>query len=193
MVAPGGQAAVAWEARRGKMATVSAAFGQAGGAWAPATALSSPVWHAAPTGLTLTGGGVPRVFWLEFDRGDGLRAATLAPAKLDTTPPKVIARLPNHLPPTRTGRLAVAVRVRCSEACDARLTATAGKVDGGRASRAIAPRKVVTLRLPSVPELTRELRRHPRSRRVHLELLVTDRAGNVVRQRRTLRVRAARR
>jgi hypothetical protein len=171
------------------MAAVSAASGQAGGAWAPETALSSPAWHAFPTGLTLTAGGVPRVFWIEFDRGDGLRAATLAPAKLDTTPPMVIARLPKRVAPTRTGRLAVTVRVRCSEACDARLTATAGKVDGGRASRAIAPGKVATLRLPSEPEFRSELRRHPRSRRVHLELLVSDRAGNVVRQRRTVRVR----
>jgi hypothetical protein len=188
-VAPGGKAAVAWGARRGKMAAVSAASGQAGGAWAPATPLSSPVWHAFPTGLTLTAGGVPRVFWIEFDRGDGLRAATLAPAKLDTTPPVVIARLPKRVAPARTGRLAVTVRVRCSEECDARLTATAGKVDGGRASRAIAPGKVATLRLPSEPEFTRELRLHPRSRRVHLQLLVTDRAGNVVRQRRTVGVR----
>jgi hypothetical protein len=129
------------------------------------------------------------VFWIEADRGDALRAATLAPAKLDTTPPRVIARLPKRVAPTRTGRLAVTVRVRCSEACDARLTATAGKLDSERASRAIPRGKVATLRLPSDPEFRRELRLHPRSRRVHVELLVADRAGNVVRQRRTMRVR----
>jgi hypothetical protein len=70
------------------------------------------------------------------------------------------------------------------------LTATAGKVDGGRASRAIAAGEVATLRLPSEPELRRALRLHPRSRRVRLELLVTDRAGNLVRRRQTVRVRA---
>jgi hypothetical protein len=46
--------------------------------------------------MTLTAAGVQRVFWIEFDRGDGLRAATLAPAKLDTTPPVVIAHLPKR-------------------------------------------------------------------------------------------------
>jgi hypothetical protein len=189
VVAPGGLAAVAWSAQRGKVAAVSAASGQAGGAWEPASALSSQAWNAYLRGLTLTAGGVPRVFWIEHERADGLRAATLAPAKLDATPPMVIAHLPKRVPPTRTGRLAVTVRVRCSEACDARLTATVGKIDGGHASRAIAPGKAATLRLPNAPELTRELRLHPGSRRVHLELLVTDRAGNVVRQRRTVRVR----
>jgi hypothetical protein len=190
-VAPGGQATVAWGARRGKMAAVSAASGRAGGAWAPATALSSPAWHAFPSAVTLTAAGVPRVFWIERDRGDALRAATLAPAKTDTTPPTVITRLPTRVAPTRTGRLAVTVRVRCSEACDARLSATAGKVNSGHVSRAITPGRVATLRLPNEPEFRRELRVRPHSRRVHLELLVTDRAGNLVRQRRSVRVRVA--
>jgi hypothetical protein len=115
--------------------------------------------------------------------------ATLAPARTDTTPPTVAARFPKRVAPTRTGRIAVAVRVRCSEPCDVRLTAATGEVRGGRVARAVTPGRVATLRLPSAPEFERQLLYHPRSRKVRLELLVSDRAGNRTRQTHTLRVR----
>jgi hypothetical protein len=189
LVVPGGRAAVAWGARRDGLLGVSATSGQAGGAWAPPTALSSMARDAFPTGFALTAAGVPRVLWIEIGRGSGLYGATLAPAKLDTTPPVVSARLPKRVAPTRTGRLAVRVRVRCSEACDARLSAAVGEVSSERDVRAIAPGHVATLRLPTSSELEHELRFNPRSRRVRLELLVSDRAGNLVRRRQTVRVK----
>ena len=96
-VAPGGLAAVAWGAPRGKTGTVSAASGKRAGVGCRRRAVSSPAFDGSRSGLTLTAGGVPRVFWIEADRRDGLRAATLAPAKLDTTPPRVIAHLPKRV------------------------------------------------------------------------------------------------
>lgn len=189
LVLPGGRAVVAWGARRDGMLGVAATSGQAGGAWAPPTSLSSITRDAFPTGFALTAAGVPQVLWIEIGRGSGLYGATLAPAKLDATPPVVSARLPKRVAPTRTGRLSVRVRVRCSEACDARLVATTGEVSGRRDVRHVAPGQAATLRLPGSSELEHELRSNPRSRRVRLELLVSDRAGNLVRQRQTVRVK----
>jgi hypothetical protein len=118
-IGPGSQAVATWAARRGDVVGVVAAAGQAGGVWAPATALSSITRDAYPAGIARFAAGPPRVFWLESDRG--VFGAVLAPAATDTTPPSVTAAFPRRVAPTRTGRIVVTVRVRCSEACDAKL------------------------------------------------------------------------
>ena len=73
--------------------------------------------------------------------------------------------------------------VRCSEACDARLS-----VRGTGVARALPAGRTTTLRFRAPAELGRELRLRPRSHRVRVRLLVTDRAGNVVRSSRVVRV-----
>ena len=139
------------------------------------------------TGLTSSATGAPRVSWIEAGRG--VFGAALAAAPTDTTPPSVTATFPERVAPTRTGRIAVTVRVRCSEVCDIQLEAAAGKTPGGRVVRAATPGRAAKLRLPNVPDFERELLFNPRSREVQLKVLVTDRAGNLVRQRHTKRIR----
>ena len=73
-------------------------------------------------------------------------------------------------------------------ACGAGAAAAGGDVGVGVA-RALPAGRTVTLRLTAPPELARELLVRPRARRLRLELLVTDRAGNAVRSSRMLRVR----
>jgi hypothetical protein len=51
------------------------------------------------------------------------------------------------------------------------------------------PPLTATMRLGAGPELPETLLREPSSRRVRLQLLVTDRAGNVERRSRTIRIR----
>jgi hypothetical protein len=186
-MAPGGRAVAAWPASREGVRGVAATVGQAGGVWAPAAALSSITRDAYPAGITLSAAGAPQVLWIEAGRG--LFGAALAPAPADTTPPSVTATFPRRVAPTRTGRIAVKVRVRCSEICDTRLEANTGEISGGRVARAVVPGGVATLRLPNAPEFERELLFNPRARKIRLELLVSDRAGNLQRQTRTIRIR----
>jgi hypothetical protein len=85
---------------------------------------------------------------------------------------------------SRSGRFRLAVPVRCSEACDVRLS-----VRGTGVTRALPAGRTVTLRYRSSAELGEQLLRRPRLRRPRVDLVVTDRAGNVVRTSRVVHVR----
>ena len=182
-IAPGGRAVAVWGMSDRDEPQVFAAVGQAGGRWGAARRLSSITRTAWPAGLSADG---THVSWTED--GLGVRGATLAPAASDTTAPGVSARLPTRIAPTRTGRFTVRVRVSCSEACDAQLALPGGEYGSGSDVAALAAGQPRTLTLRATGSLAHELLRDPKARRVRLRLSVTDRAGNVVRRGRTLRV-----
>ncbi|HEY6892481.1 MAG TPA: hypothetical protein VI300_32045 [Solirubrobacter sp.] len=183
VLAPDGRAAVAWSAVPRQILGV---VGGVGGAWGAARRLSSAT--RAAYAMNLTQDAVPRALWVEA--GLGARGATPAPAPLDVSAPAVTARLPSRAGPTDDGNIVVTARVRCSEACDARLAFPGGEEDRGNVSRALAAGRTGTLRLRASDALqyalvvTRGTRRNLR-----LALLVTDRAGNLVRRSSIVRVR----
>src|SRR6185436_8731772 len=94
-----------------------------------------------------------------------------------------------RVPPTRNGRFTAPVRVQCSEACDARLTTAAGEYTEVAVARSVPAGGARVLRLRVGGNLADELRRDPKVRRLRFRLVVTDRAGNLVRRSDTLRVR----
>ena len=153
-----------------------------GGSWSGPASLSAITRDGLAPSLFLDARGEPRVLWSE--RGAGARGARLAPAVSDTTPPVVTARLPARIRLAASGRFRLAVSVHCSEACDARLS-----VRGTGPARALPAGRTTTLRYRAPAELARELRLHPRSRRLRVRLVVTDRAGNAVRSSRVVHAR----
>ncbi|MDA0161237.1 hypothetical protein OM076_13240 [Solirubrobacter ginsenosidimutans] len=180
----GGRAAVAWTAIPRQ---IVGAVGAVGGRWSAATRLSSATRIAYALNLAVDAGGVPRALWSEA--GLGARGAAPAAAPLDASPPAVTARLPSRVRPTADGNIVVTARVRCSEACDARLAFAGGENDRGNISQALEPGATETLRLRASDELQYELIAGRAARRLRLTLLVTDRAGNLVRRSVALRVR----
>lgn len=183
-----GRAAVVWTSTRSGRGVVFGATGPAGGRWSPASVLSTITRSAGGPSLALDAGGRPRVYWLESGRGTR-GAVALPDAAVDRTPPVVTARLPSRTARTASGRFSVAVRVRCSEACDARLGLRGDDYRYEGAVRALAAGRSTTLRFRVSPDTARRLLVRRSARRQRLELLVTDRAGNVVRRTRTLAVR----
>jgi len=196
-VVPGGRAAVAWATKRDGSTQVLATTGQVGGAWSAEARLSSITRGASSLTLAPDAAGVPRALWI--DGTLGVHGATVAPAPLDVVAPVVTARLPSRVPPTVDGRIVVTVGVRCSEACDARLAfdpreVRDGEVDTGdigvsAVAGAVEAGRATDLRLRASDWLQWALITHPQIRRLPLRLVVTDRAGNVVRRSVTLRVR----
>ena len=167
VLAPSGRAAVTWLTRRddGQWFRVAAVGGTVGGAWGPATQLSSPVRDAHTATPVLDPAGNPEVVW---DEGGVYRSAR-----------HDLAAVPDTVPLTATARLSargtrVIARVRCSKACDAGLSMR----DGSSEEREIRAHRTSTVRL-----------RIERKRRVRVTLVVADRAGHTKRWTRTLRVR----
>jgi hypothetical protein len=174
-----GRSVVVWRDEPAGHLRVSAVSGRVGGSWTRRATLSSVTREAFFPTVFLDALGEPRVLWTEL--GLGLRGARLAPARDDVTPPQVDARLPSRVARTETGGFRVAVHVRCSEACDARLRVSLFGV-----VRALSAGRTATLRV----RVSRATAREFRGRRLRLGLLVTDRAGNVVRSSRVVRVPA---
>jgi hypothetical protein len=167
VLAPSGRAAVTWLTRResGQRFRVAAVGGTVGGAWGPATQLSSPVRDAQTATPVLDPAGNPEVVW---DEGGVYRSAR-----------HDLAAVPDTVPLTATAQLfargtRVIARVRCSKACDAGLSLR----DGSGVDREIRANRTSTVRL-----------RIERKRRVRVTLVVADRAGHTKRWTRTLRVR----
>ena len=191
VAAGGGRVAAAWgvgtDDYRGR---VVAATGVAGGAWSPAAFVSLPTRDAGGLDLSLDASGAPRLLYAERSssgaRTGRLREARIAPAPpADTTPPVVEARFPSRLPDTRSGRIALAVPVTCSEACDVRV-----QIDVGDAiARSIPARRRTTVRLRGSSGLAQTLLLRVRDRRLRVRLEVADRAGNLVRRSAVVRVR----
>ena len=184
VLAPGGRAAVAWTAVPRQVVGV---VGTVGGRWSAATRLSSATRTAYALDLAADASGAPRALWSEA--GLGARGAALAAAPLDASPPAVTARLPSRVRPTADGNISLTARVRCSEACDARLAFTGGEDDRGTVSRALEAGRTGALRLRASDALQFELIAGRAARRLRVALLVTDRAGNLVRRSVALRVR----
>ena len=180
VLAADGRAIVAWSDARAGLPIVAAANGRAGGSWSGPAALSAITREGFSPSLSLDALGEPRALWSEL--GVGVRGARLAPAATDVTPPAVSARLPARTRLSRSGRFRLSVPVRCSEACDVRLSVR----DTGIA-RALPAGRTVTLRYLASAELGEQLLLRPRLRRPRVDLVVTDRAGNVVRTSRVVR------
>jgi hypothetical protein len=179
---------VVWSAVPRQIAGV---VGAVGGAWGAPRRLSSVTRNAFAMNLARDAGGVPRALWVEA--GLGARGATPAPAPLDVSAPEVTARLPSRAGPTDDGNIVVTARVRCSEACDARLVFAGGEEDRGNVSQALLAGRSGTLRLRASDALEYELVvTRGAQRNLRLTLLVTDRAGTLVRRSAVVHVRILR-
>jgi hypothetical protein len=178
-LAPDGRAAVAW-------AGVLAAAGRAGGDWGQAVRQSAVTRDADGPSLTLALTGEPRLVWIEHAESASARvrgARLSADAVTDTVAPVLTTTLPSRTPRTKTAHVTFRIPVTCSETCDAsvRLVDRRGvtvaesvrELAGGRRTR-------MTLRVQGF--LALQLLAYRRLRHPRIEVLVTDRAGNVVRK-----------
>lgn len=192
-VSANGQAIVAWSAYQRDVTRAVVATGRTGGAWSAPQPVSLATRDAALTPwATLSLTGDPLALWTESPSTSGtIRATRLAadtqvpPA--DVAPPSLIVRLPARAQATRAWNVALRLRVECSEACDVRARLVDPDVDvdvGGelaysvRAAAANQPR-MLTVK-GKVPLSTWQQRRRVQRRR--LEVLATDRAGNLTRR-----------
>jgi hypothetical protein len=194
-IGPDGRAVVAWNVAGDISPRVVAAWGRVGGVWIPAVPLSAITHAAATPSVTLAASGDPRVAWTEAagDRSVArLRGARLAPKAppIDGVAPALSTRLPAHTARTRRGEVTFHVPVRCSEACDVRLRLLA-RAGGEVASavRELPADRAATLRLETPRHFARRMLMSKRARRPRLEVVVSDRAGNVARRARTVRFR----
>jgi hypothetical protein len=192
-IAADGRALVAW------LADVAAvASGHAGAVWTPAREVSTVFGNPQETPrAALDAAGNPFVTWVESSglSAEGTpRAAVLVPDALapapDTVPPRLETRLPTTIRVTRAGKLELEVPVRCSEDCDA-LVGLAEPADktayvllrvrrlraGVRAHIVIRPKSFERIGTAAYYKT-----------RMRVDVEVADRAGNVARVHRTVRV-----
>ena len=94
-------------------------------------------------------------------------------------------RFPAQLRLSR-GRIRTRVRVRCSEACDARARLIIHGSELAPANRELGARRTGTVALVTRADEARNLKR---ARRLRVAVLVTDAAGNTARRSRVVRVR----
>ena len=194
----GVRAAVAWRAPDIVGDRAFAASGRPGGEWTPAAPLSAVTRDAFSPELLVAPDGTLRAAWSELRPrvgGDLFRAARLSPTPSpDTTPPAIDTRLPARTKLTRNGRVSFRIPVTCSEACDARVRVISRQ---GHESvvdvRELPAGRTTTFRLGPEEGFANELLQSRRNRRPRLEVLVTDRAGNVGRRSRTVVVPVRRR
>ena len=183
-----GTAVVAWPSD-----ALVAAVGRPGGPWSRAATVSSPLLRLVGWKLSLGPGGAPQLHWNERTGESALtdrqRASRLvADAAADVTAPRLATRLPSRLPATDTGSLLVRAPVRCSEACDALLSLTVPGVAADSVNLSLRAGTRRTLELAAW-RLAPSLLTRPGLRRVRVDVVVADRAGNVAHRSRTLRVR----
>ncbi len=185
-LAPDGRAAVAWPG-------VMAAAGQAGGAWGAPVRQSAVTRQADEPSLSLASTGEPRLLWVETAdyMPPRLRGARLAAdAVPDTVAPALTTTLPSRTPRTKTALVTLRVPVTCSEACDAsvRLLDRRGTPFAETVRELVAGKRTTFAvrldRLGALGMLASQRARHPR-----IEVVVTDRAGNVARMSRTVTFR----
>jgi hypothetical protein len=198
VLAPDGRAVVAWQGAGDVGPRAVAAWRSAGGSWMPAVPLSAITRESDLPWLWLGAAGDPRLVWTERPhlhsrrRLRGARLAADAEAEpSDRTAPIIATRLPARTPRTRTGVVRFRIPVRCSEACDARVRLvdrrSGGEIVG--VVRALRADRRTTVRLTPPAYFAVEFLVHERARRPRIEVLVTDRAGNVARRSRTVTVR----
>jgi hypothetical protein len=197
VVAPGGEAVVAWVGGREGRRLV-ATSGRPGGPWTTASPVSLITRDAVSPSLGVAASGEPRLMWIETaERGpaDRLRAARLLPddPAADRTAPVLTTRLPARTPRTRTGRVVLTIPVGCSEACDARVRLLHRRIGYELVGvvREVPAGGTTTARLRIDRLLANDILRAPSERTPRLEVTVSDRAGNVARQSRLVRFRLA--
>jgi hypothetical protein len=120
-------------------------------------------------------------------RGARLVPDAEAPAP-DRRAPALSVRFPARLRLSR-GRMRTRVRVRCSEACDARARLIVPRSHGlelAPANRKLGARRTTTVALATRADEARNLKR---ARRLRVAVLVTDAADNTARRSRVVRVR----
>lgn len=194
VVGADGRAVVAWQTYT-ELGRIAAATGRVGGAWSAATAVSRATRWAESPSLALDAGGAPQLLWQEstsLAHRERLRGARLVPAA-DAPPPDhrapaLTVRFPAQLRLSR-GRIRTRVRVRCSEACDARARLIVPRSHGlelAPANRELGARRTTTVALVTRADEARNLKR---ARRLRVAVLVTDAAGNTARRSRVVRVR----
>jgi hypothetical protein len=197
VVAPDGRAVIGWRESAADGTGAFATWGHSGGAWAPPTRLSSPTRPAETPQMWIGADGAPRLAWVEDlsdPRHTRLRGARLTPdaeaGPPDTVAPVLATRLPQRTPRTRTARLRIGIPVRCSEACDVRVRLLHG-VDEVLASvaRAVTANRRVILPLRIRADIALLLLADRTARRPRLEVLASDRVGNLARASGRLRIR----
>ena len=198
VLAPDGRAVVAWQGAGVIGPRAVAAWRSAGGEWTPAFPLSAITRESDSPWLWLEPTGDPRLLWTETVRyglGRRLRGARSAPdaeaEPSDHSAPVITTRLPSRTPRTRSGVVRFRIPVRCSEACDARVRLVDRRTGAEMVSvvRNLEADRETTVRLKAPHYFAAQLLLHKRARRPRLEVLVTDRAGNVSRRSRTVTVR----
>jgi hypothetical protein len=193
-----GRAVVAWPAYT-ELGRIAAAAGRVGGAWSAATAVSRATRWAQSPSLALDARGAPQLLWEESTslahherlRGARLTPETEAPAP-DRRAPALSVRFPAQLRLSRRGRIRTRVRVRCSEACDVRARLIVPRSHGlelAPANRGLGPRRAGRVAIATHAD---EAPRLKHARRLRVAVLVTDRAGNIARRSRVVRVRVRR-
>jgi hypothetical protein len=197
VVAPDGRAVIGWRESAADGTGAFATWGHAGGAWAPPIRLSSPTRPAETPQMWIGADGAPRLVWVEDlsdPRHTRLRGARLTPdaeaGPPDTVAPVLATRLPHRTPRTRTARLRIGIPVHCSEACDVRVRLLHG-VDKVLASvtRAVTANRRVILPLRIRADIALLLLTDRTARRPRLEVLASDRVGNLARASGRLRIR----
>jgi hypothetical protein len=195
-LAPDGRAVIAWTSPGDAGGKVVALSGRVSGTWSAPTRLSAITRDATSPSLALDAAGAPRLVWVEAVRSTSLagrvRGARLAAASgpVDAVAPRITARMPRRTPATGTGRAVFRIPLRCSEACDVRVRVLdrRTRLEVAAIARALPAgrRWIAHVRVPR--ESANSVLLSKRARRPRLELLVTDRAGNVARTARTVRI-----
>jgi hypothetical protein len=196
-LAPDGRAVVTWMDPGDVGGRIVTASGRAGGGWSAPTPVSAITRDATSLSLSLGAAGDPRVVWVEMvesirlaGRVRGARLAADA-GPVDAVAPHVTARLPKRTPRTVSGRATFRVAMRCSEACDVRVRVLDRRTGAemGAIARALPGGRRMTAQV-RIPRLwANSVLLSKRAQRPRLEVLATDRAGNVARLARTVHIR----
>jgi hypothetical protein len=199
-LADDGKAVVTWMAFSIEGSQAMAATGRAGGPWTSARFVSAATRSLDfPPAAMVDAAGHPVALWAEIAPGargrlQADRAIDDAAAPPDRVPPAVSFTTPRRMPLTRSGLVRPRALVTCSEACDVRLQLFASP-NGGEiqtAVRSLAAGRRTPISLP-LDKRHSEIIRNPNSIEPdRLEVLVTDRAGNVTRRSRHFTVKRGR-
>jgi len=193
-IAEDGRAAVGWialgDVLKGKTSPAVLATRDTAGRWAPARAVSPPTAAVQFTpALFLDATRAPRALWAETEllgfsgvvHGVRLVDAAQAPPA-DSTPPRLTATLPASV---RLGT--IRIPVRCSEACQVQVQLWEAPADRADALAELRPGRASTLELTPRNDLIINWEANG-TRKLHLRLRASDRAGNVTTLMRIVRV-----
>jgi hypothetical protein len=199
-LADDGKAVVTWTASSVEESQAMAATGRAGGPWTSARFVSAATRRLAfPPAAMVDAADHPVALWAELapEARGRLQADRAidddAAAPPDRVPPAVAFTTPRRMPLTRSGLVRSRALVTCSEACDVRFRVRVtpdGELQAAVRSLPAGRRTPITLPLD---KRVSEILRNPYDGGPdRLEVLVTDRAGNVTRRSRHVMVKRGR-